>query len=159
MSTQVERLQALLERVEHNRQKPRPLQARPAPSAAAQPAARSTPEAAAPVAPVPAPAREVAATKPTAPGFAAQAAPARPPAPSPQRQVVVQEVVAPPRVSRAAEPAAAKAPPAASGPSLLVDPVLDAPSKPIAQVVSKHPPSTPLSFGDLLRRSLSARPR
>jgi hypothetical protein len=32
-------------------------------------------------------------------------------------------------------------------------------TKPIAQVVSKHPPTTALAFGELLRRSLALRPR
>jgi hypothetical protein len=147
MSTQVERLQALLERVEHNRQKPR----------APQATARAMSEVSAAAAPMAAASREVAVSRPAAP--VAQPAPARPAASSPQRHVVAQEVVAPARVPRAAEPAAAKAPAAPNQPSLLVDPVLETPSKPIAQVVSKHPPSTTLSFGDLLRRSLSARPR
>jgi len=105
---------------------------------------------------MPAPAREPAVSKAAAP--AAQPAP-RPAASVAQRPVVAQEIVAPPRASRGAEPQAQKPAPVAAGPNLVIDPALEAPSKPIAQVVSKHPPSTPASFGDLLRRSLSARPR
>jgi len=56
-----------------------------------------------------------------------------------------------------APPAQAAAPPAEG--LVLADPVLGSPAKPIAQVVSKHPPLATPSFSDLLRRSLSARPR
>jgi hypothetical protein len=42
---------------------------------------------------------------------------------------------------------------------MLVDPPVAQPSKPIVQVVSKHPPTASSSFGELLKRSLSLRPR
>jgi hypothetical protein len=42
---------------------------------------------------------------------------------------------------------------------IIIDPAVAQASKPVAQVVSKHPPSVALSFGELLRRSLSLRPR
>src|SRR6185295_111636 len=43
--------------------------------------------------------------------------------------------------------------------AMLVDPAVPQPSKPIVQVVSKHPPSVASTFGELLKRSLSLRPR
>jgi len=42
---------------------------------------------------------------------------------------------------------------------VLADPGPMAASRPIAQAVTKHPPVTGQTFGDLLRRSLSLRPR
>ena len=42
---------------------------------------------------------------------------------------------------------------------VLADPTPPAPARPIAQVLSKQPPIVPTSFGDLLKRSLSLRPR
>jgi hypothetical protein len=61
-------------------------------------------------------------------------------------------------------PAAAAPPPPAAPTArrdgvVLADPAPPAPSRPIAQVLSKQPPITPTSFGDLLKRSLSLRPR
>jgi len=68
----------------------------------------------------------------------------------------------PQRPPAAAAPAPAPAPaPRASAdePITLADPPAPAVSKPIAQVVSKQPPVASATFGDLLRRSLSLRPR
>ena len=69
--------------------------------------------------------------------------------------------------TRAAQPAAPPAPVAQAQPAtaarrdgvVLADPVPATPARPIAQVLSKHAPITPTSFGDLLKRSLSLRPR
>jgi DNA polymerase-3 subunit gamma/tau len=55
-----------------------------------------------------------------------------------------------------------QSPPAAPAPregAMLVDPPVVQPSKPIVQVVSKHPPTAASNFGELLKRSLSLRPR
>ena len=57
-----------------------------------------------------------------------------------------------------ARPQAVAAPALREG-AMLVDPPLSQPSKPIVQVVSKHPPSVAANFGELLKRSLSLRPR
>jgi hypothetical protein len=54
--------------------------------------------------------------------------------------------------------AVAQARPVQEG-TLVADVAPAEPSKPIAHVVSTHPPFTSLSFGELLRRSLSLRPR
>jgi hypothetical protein len=51
------------------------------------------------------------------------------------------------------------APPAPQGGRVLAEPVTAEPTKPIVQVVSKQPPHAAASFGELLRRSLSLRPR
>jgi len=56
-------------------------------------------------------------------------------------------------------PAATLSASSSHGEPLIIDPPVPQPSKPVVQVVSKHPPSMALSFGELLRRSLSLRPR
>jgi hypothetical protein len=172
MSTQVDRLQALLERVQANRGRPRasapavqPAAAvrfdapAPAPSAspprhappAAPPAARAEPRSAD---------RARAGATPLEMAFedqlsgahaAPQAKPAQPaarePAPSfsPREAASSREPAAPAVASREG--------------AMLVDPPVPQPSKPIVQVVSKHPPSVASNFGELLKRSLSLRPR
>jgi hypothetical protein len=42
---------------------------------------------------------------------------------------------------------------------VVADPQPVQPGRPIAHAVSMHPPSQALTFGELLRRSLSLRPR
>ena len=63
----------------------------------------------------------------------------------------------PPRVDAAPPGVTASA--GSYGEPLIIDPPVPQPSKSVVQVVSKHPPSVALSFGELLRRSLSLRPR
>ena len=183
MSTQVERLQALLQRVQENRGRLRvageaPLRANaPAMSlpvqahAAARPRPDSAsfagfelPPAAAPAEHRPEP-RVPDRSKPGAtplemafedqfnmpPLQVAQPVPSQPkPPPQPQRAA-----------SRPAELMAAAAPVGAGTDDgfLLADPEPPKPSKPVAQVISKQPPMSAPSFGELLRRSLSLRPR
>jgi len=186
MSDQLQRLEALLERIQQNRggtsagggaapvqaiaaAKPRvepAVSARPAstsgaPRAKAAPtplelalegrASRLTPQqpvpkpaVAAPVAPA-APARPAPAAPARA---AAQPAPAAPaaPAPAPARAQVYQNAPAP-------------APAPVREGRVLAEPTVAEPTKPIAQVLSKQPPIAALTFGELLRRSLSLRPR
>jgi hypothetical protein len=183
MSTQqVERLTALLARVQRNRGLPRGdngasrPQAAPmtAPVAAAPPARRAEP----PVAAVPTPPAAVMAT----PAGASAAARARP-APTPLEMAFEGRVSQPEQLTQpidlaplptasssggtaAASRGGASADTAASrgGASgrdgrVLAEPNTPEPSKPIVQVVSKQPPHTAASFGELLRRSLSLRPR
>jgi hypothetical protein len=75
----------------------------------------------------------------------------------------VSPIVSPP--ARAQAPAAAPQPAAAAQPAqrrdgvVLADPMPATPGRPIAQTLSKQPPVVPVSFGDLLKRSLSLRPR
>jgi hypothetical protein len=175
MNAQVDRLQALLQRVNDNRQKPRAVA--PAPVAAAGPTARmmAGPKAsAAPQAPGAArPAPAAMPTKPQmVPGSSAADARPKPKAPTPLELAVEgrisQPLAQPPVrpgavVSRAPAPAPAPAAVAAARPvyegSMVADVAPAEPSKPIAHVVSTHPPFTALSFGELLRRSLSLRPR
>jgi hypothetical protein len=82
----------------------------------------------------------------------------------------VSPVVAPTRPQPAAAAPAAAPPAPAAAPQqaaaaakrdgvILADPVPANPARPIAQVLSKQAPITPTSFGDLLKRSLSLRPR
>jgi hypothetical protein len=219
MSTQqVDRLQALLQRVKQNRDAPRASDANPTANArtnsnakAAQAPAVARPAAPAAVAPQ-APAQPVAARKPapqgptTPVGMPTPARVAAPPVaaiddeldfsslPPPGASRAPQEpaftpaerrtrpgatplemavedtldrpAVAPvvPLPTRAAQPAAPPAPaPAAAAARrdgvVLADPLPATPARPIAQVLSKQAPITPTSFGDLLKRSLSLRPR
>jgi hypothetical protein len=60
---------------------------------------------------------------------------------------------------QAPAPAQAAAPASKRDGVVLADPVPANPARPIAQVLSKQAPITPTSFGDLLKRSLSLRPR
>jgi hypothetical protein len=168
MSTQqVERLTALLARVQRNRSLPRsdngasrPQPApMPAPVAAAPPARRAEPQ--------------VAAVLPPAAVIAAPAAAARArPAPTPLEMAFEGRVSQPHQATQPID--LAPLPTASSGggtaPALhggasardgrvLAEPNTPEPSKPIVQVVSKQPPHTAASFGELLRRSLSLRPR
>jgi hypothetical protein len=64
-----------------------------------------------------------------------------------------------PQAPAPAPPAAQAAPAAKRDGVVLADPVPANPARPIAQVLSKQAPITPTSFGDLLKRSLSLRPR
>ena len=166
MSTQVERLEALLERVQANRAHPR------APGQAAQPAAAARFDARAPAAPArPAPPPAAAArAEPRQPdrgkpgatplemAFEDQLSGAHAP---PQAKPAPQQA-APSFTPREPAPSFSQQPAAPAGPregAMLVDPQVAQPSKPIVQVVSKHPPSVASTFGELLRRSLSLRPR
>jgi hypothetical protein len=56
-----------------------------------------------------------------------------------------------------AAPAAPQPPPSEG--RVLAEPNTTEPTKPIVQVVSKQPPVAAASFGELLKRSLSLRPR
>jgi hypothetical protein len=149
MSSQVDRLQALLHRVQQNRGKPR---------------------------------RDGGAGEAGAPGRGApsgrpasvamqQREPTRPesrPAPGPEPRAASRmeqrdlheaptSVVPRPRVD--VPPPAVTLSAMSQGEPLIIDPPVPQLAKPVAQVVSKHPPSVALSFGELLRRSLSLRPR
>jgi hypothetical protein len=152
MSRQVDRLQALLQRVEDNRKKPRAVAAF-APEAVPAPVAAPAPPAVrAPAAPVrsaaPAPEQRPKPKAPTPLEMAVEGRISQPAMPPPEAKPQL-----PPTRPRVAAVA-----PAPQG-VLLVEGTLAEPSKPIAHVVSMHPPSTALTFGELLRRSLSLRPR
>lgn len=158
MSQQVERLQALLERVQRNRG------ARPAAAPAAAVAVAAAAQAAFQERPEPmAPARAQAA-----PGGRAKTAP------TPLEMALEDRAsrrVDPPTqpisftpgpMPRAAVPPPAQPlaqSPASEAGRVLSDPEPAEPSKPIVQVVSRQPPIAASSFGELLRRSLSLRPR
>ncbi len=151
MSTQVERLESLLQRVGHNRTKPRGEPGAP-PASIAQAVAAPLPEPSppAPIAPAP-----------------AAPAPVRRPAPTPLEEALeaghgrgarAPQPFAPP-VDRVPVAVEAYAPSARAPESVvLVDPPLPQPSRPIAHAVSKAPPAVAPSFGELLRRSLAAKP-
>jgi translation initiation factor IF-2 len=210
---QVERLQALLEKVKQNRDAAREAPAGPARAAAAMPAASAQVAAApraAPAAPAPAPTAKkpaASAQAPTTPvgmptpmrrapaieeelDFSslpppgASRAPAQEPAFTPAErrtrpgatplELAVEDTLDRPAVSpvvsqpaRPPAPAAAQpapAPPVAQAAQrrdgvVLADPAPPNPGRPIAQTISKQPPISPTSFGDLLKRSLSLRPR
>jgi translation initiation factor IF-2 len=201
---QVERLEALLARVQRNRSLPRRDNAAPAP----RPRAEQAPAAPVAAAPVPRPrveqppaappaapaARPRVEQAPAAPVAAAPApkpraeqpppAPIAPPAARPRtEQPQPAPASAPPRAKpaltplemalegRAGQPATPlrqqlidSVPPPAAAPMrdvgrVLAEPSTPEPSKPNVQVVSKQPPHAVASFGELLRRSLSLRPR
>jgi hypothetical protein len=61
-------------------------------------------------------------------------------------------------VARAAAVHASEHAPEIEG-RVIADPAPPMPSKPIAQAVTKHPPTTGSTFGELLKRSLALRPR
>jgi hypothetical protein len=159
MSTQVAKLEALLQRVQRNRDQPRA-----AAPAASAPAARASVAQPVPVAvpvasPQPAAARAGKASLPQPVSFAKPAAqpvqsskapvePARPKVAASPLQAAVE--------SRLSRPGGAVE--EIRGEMLSVEEPV-ASGKPIAQVVSKHPPTVALSFGELLRRSLALRPR
>ena len=162
MSTQqVERLTALLARVQRNRNSSRGGNGARAP----QPVAAIAPPAA-----VPAPRRaEVPVPSAPAPTAPAPTAPARGRhAPTPLEMALEGRVSQPAeRFARpidVAAPVAAPVPapvpaPARAAGRVLAEPITPEPSKPIVQVVSKQPPHAAASFGELLKRSLSLRPR
>jgi len=193
MSASVQRLEALLQRVQHNRKLPRAAahagggvvhtavgNPAPAPVAAAAPAramsVATLPQGqAASAAAAARPARERTATplemavegelnRPAAQAEAPAARaksvvqePRRAPAQEVPRRV--QEVQAPtpqpmPRVS-----VPQRQQPQAAQPTRIETSSIAPPSKPIANVVSKHPSTEPASFGQLLARSLRLRPR
>jgi len=146
MSSQVDRLQALLHRVQQNREKPRPDGGggELGPRERGAPSGRPVPMAAAPMAAAPM----------AAPGPDPRAA-SRPEQRDPRE--VPTSTFPRPRVD--VPPPAATLSATSHGEPLIIDPPVPQPSKPVVQVVSKHPPSVALSFGELLRRSLSLRPR
>jgi hypothetical protein len=91
-------------------------------------------------------------------------APARPTAPG----ATPLEMALEGEVARAADAAAMSAAPMRSeqrgellegGGRVLADPTPPQLNRPIVQAVTKHPPTTPNSFGELLKRSLALRPR
>jgi hypothetical protein len=199
-AAQVQKLEALLQRVQHNRTLPHaapgpvvtavgvpapaPMAvAAPTPVAAAAPAPqRPMPAAAAPQAPAAQarPARDRHATplemavegelnRPTAPQPEPMAARPKSVVQEPRRAPAVEvgrvpHPLAPtpqpmPRVQPAAQPAARQPVQAATAPSRIDSTSIAPPSKPIANVVSKHPSADPPTFGQLLSRSLRLRPR
>lgn len=157
---QVERLTALLARVQRNRSAPRGDNgvARPQAAAAPVPTPGATPASA------PRRAEPAAAAVPVPPSsvMAAPApAPSRGrPAPTPLEMAFEGRVSQP--VEQMTQPIDVSPLPVASSPRdgrVLAEPNTPEPSKPIVQVVSKQPPHAAASFGELLRRSLSLRPR
>jgi hypothetical protein len=164
MNTQVDRLQALLQRVQLNRSKPHAVWVAPVSAEQARSAEPSR------AAAVPAPAPHMSAPAPHMPATQSPRGPdptVRSGAPEPRAKPATAtplEMAVEGHFSRPvpAEPAAKPAVATASGSSqgvALVDVALPQPQKPIAHVVSKHPHSSAATFGDLLRRSLSLRPR
>jgi hypothetical protein len=180
-AVQVERLEALLVRVQRNRTQPRPASGdngrsrdeasfegvtsqRPAPepiqaAQARPPAPLAPPEMSAP--PVPRPQMRAITEPLAAPGPGASR-PARTPL-----EMAVENKLERPSTHPHLQPSAAVTVPqpvsfARSGsdePVMLADPPPPQASRGIGQVVSKSPPIAAQTFGDLLRRSLSLRPR
>jgi hypothetical protein len=159
MSTrQVERLEALLATVQRNRgaqrgdngaervqQAPavvRRTPAEPPPAPVAAPVSAPPPPPPAPPAPAPA---------------MAQPARARP-APTPLEMALEGRASGGVGKPERAAPAAPPPSPPTEG-RVLAEPNTAEPTKPIVQVVSKQPPAAAASFGELLKRSLSLRPR
>jgi hypothetical protein len=161
MTTQVDRLETLLARVQQNRQRPRA--ASPDALAAKQVAgAPMAPVAAAPSPPRAAPNR--ADTRPLKPQPAPSAAQAAPPRPAATPlEMAVEGRLSSPSAHGAGQVSMPQQPPPAAPVSydgrVLVDPQPAPAGRPIVQVVSMNPPSQALTFGELLRRSLSLRPR
>ena len=146
MSTQVDRLQALLLRVQNNRRKPR--------SGGAATVQREVPQVAARA--------QVAPARPEPQRREARPEPVRAQEPPEFREPPTASVPRPAAAKPAAQAPAAQAPVMqASAPEQprIIDPAPPQPTRPVAQVVSKHPSVTPQTFGELLRRSLSLRPR
>jgi len=145
MSGQVDRLQALLRRVQQNRGKPRPdggggeHGARERGGVSMRPPQRE-------------PGRSESRPAPGPEPRAASRVEEREPREIPTSAFPRPRLDVPP-------PAATLSASSSHGEPLIIDPPVPQPSKPVVQVVSKHPPSMALSFGELLRRSLSLRPR
>jgi hypothetical protein len=186
MSASVQRLEALLQRVQHNRKLPRAAApasggvvhtavGNPAPaparamSVAAAPQGQAASMAARPVRERTSTPLEMAvegelnrpgvtqAEAPAAPVRSVMQEPRRAPAQEVPRRV--QEPLAPtpqpmPRVS-----VPQRQPVQAASPTRIESSSIAPPSRPIANVVSKHPSTDPASFGQLLARSLRLRPR
>lgn len=166
---QVERLQALLTKVQHNRQTARSSGSRSDVSAADQARARMTESGEAVTAALPAPPQAAES---------ASISPKRPPARATSLEKALNAeldreepaVSAPPPLAAARReaPATAQRPdrPAAeppAGPQPIVPRLIDpdpprASARPIAQLVSKHAPAVDATFGAMLKRSLSLRP-
>jgi hypothetical protein len=92
----------------------------------------------------------------------AQDAPATAPgrAASPLEAAVADQLEKPqPAAAPTPVPAPAPANPASQGGAVIAAPEPPEVSRPVAQVISRHPDVAGASFGDLLRRSLSLRPR
>ena len=165
MSTDVEALQQLLARVQHNRAQPRaavsdmqaqsssPQGMRAQPIALPESDDYAAPLAAPLAAPVP-----VAVEAPQAP--LAQETPRRSvpidllPEPTTAVQFGRPQPLTMPSEMPASSPAAVRVQGA-----VIAEPVPAAPSRPIAETVSKSPQLRPMTFGDLLWRSLALRPR
>jgi hypothetical protein len=148
MSSQVDRLQALLGRVQQNRLKPHAehgASMRPVASASSNTTGRSDARA------------EPRAASRAEASFGQREAPTSTVGrPAADTSFAGKFSVPPGAIGSAAAPNIARQ--AAEQP-LLIDPPIPQPTKPVAQVVSKHPPSVASTFGELLRRSLSLRPR
>jgi hypothetical protein len=156
MSGHAERLQELLARVQGNRAQSRDEhdEASAGPVVVSDPPIEIDPFAS--MAPAPFAAAPKASPHPASPPGTAAA--------TPLELAIEDEVVRASREPvRAAAPspaAPAQAAPAASAQGrTLADPAPMAVSRPIAQSGAKHPPASGQTFGDLLRRSLSLRPR
>jgi hypothetical protein len=156
MNVQVQKLEELLQRVQTNRNKPRVRSVAAAPIAAAPVAERAEPSkefsprpAAAVEEPFARPARPVAVEKPAARERISRPEPepaARPAQPEPQPLPAAPE---PARTARVTP-----------GRPLRITPAgLTRAAGAVASVVSQHPESEEVTFGELLRRSLSLRPR
>jgi hypothetical protein len=180
-SAQVEKLEALLARVQRNRTQPRA-----GSGSNGRPRDEMSFEGVTSVRPAPEPVQPAQARPPTpmaAPEMQA------PPVPRPQVRAITEPIAAPgPGASRPArtplemavenklerpsthphqQPSSAVTVPqpvsfarsASDEPVMLADPAPVQASRGIGQVVSKSPPIVAQTFGDLLRRSLSLRPR
>ncbi len=146
MSGQVDKLHNLLTRVQENRTQPRAQAVAPAPAAV-------EPE-------PPAAQRATRASSPLEMAVAGELDRAQPaPAPAPPAAAPAPPAAAPAPPAAAPAPAPAPAPASPEGGIVLADPNPVEPARSVAQVVSKSPVGTDLSFGELLRRSLSLRPR
>lgn len=168
---EVQRLEGLLARVQKNRNEPRLANA-------AAPAVAEAPAAAAQL-PTPAVAARVTTPSPFEDAVESRlSTPAQPAAPMTAPAARAASLKPAPAAQPAARPASLKpAAPAAAAPQVAVaravpvaapvDPNAPAriatspapPSAPISQVASAHPSMEGVSFGELLRRSLSLRPR
>ncbi|MDD9943407.1 MAG: hypothetical protein OXU20_20370 [Myxococcales bacterium] len=177
MSGQVQRLQSLLETVQRNRAQPRPARVSPADGAGARAEGVAEPQPVSLVAEAPAPPRAAAKPVPsgmpqaeprTAPMPKVQpAAPAPPqraaPAPPAPPNAAKRKATASPLMAALDESLGKTVPPAPlaapTGPQQIPLPPTEQGSKPVAQVVSAAPSVDELTFGELLHRSLSLRPR
>ena len=161
MNARVQKLEALLERIQRNRDKPRSGSSASAPFAAplAAPAAERAAPRAAPASRAPVAAVERPSVRSFRPRPEKKRAP-RVEKPAQPEPAVEQPPLHPEPASQPAAPKRVRAARVTPGKPFRVSPAeLTKAAGAVASVVSPHSDPEPVTFGELLRRSLSLRPR